>query len=234
MGRPAKTSGNEHCGTDPDSLTIRLHVQLIAISLESGATKVLIEGRNTQAAYLPIISPDSINIAFLEQDPRFETFYPLVLRLAILEIDSRVVTTVEAGDRAAARGIRWDADGRTFEFIERDGYGNFVNTVDAQSGRIVSRVPKEHPSFNGFALESTDHQLSVTIAQESPFERTIVSVAHGRSRRAPQRYLMTDSTSGYATGRTEHISWRSTDGLSINGFLSGRSLTGTIVSTRCW
>jgi len=112
---------------------------------------------------------------FLEQDPRFTTLYPLVLRLAILDIDRGRITPVEAGDRVAPHTVRWNEDSETFRFAERDGYGTFVNTIDARTGRVISRRAKQLSSESGLELESADRHIQLSLVQEAPFERILVS-----------------------------------------------------------
>ena len=207
----------------PDSKTIafsqrpnakaggHLDSEVATVSLDSGSLQVLTD-RPGMDAY-PQYSPDGNQIAFLTTETHDwvtgSHIYLLDLRT------SRLEKLTGAVDRKIAE-FSWSHDGKTIYFILNDGVTSPIYSLDVKS-RTVDKFSGDQKVYRSLSVAFDSSALA--FLRESANESPQVYVTSSTKFRPKQITSLNQSVSDWPKFETEVVSWRSYDGMEIQGIL---------------
>ena len=171
----------------------------------------------------PVWSPDSRTLAFgamvEEWKPNADGMYPRTLRntqLMLYDVATKVVKNVGSAQfDYSVGGPRWSADGTRLFFTTQDRAYSAAFTYTIASGqyaKLTKEMMLRAPSF------SKDETV-VAFAMDSPRSPADVYVSDAAFTAPRKLTTANPQLAGIALGETEVVTWKSTDGWTVEGLL---------------
>ncbi len=188
---------------------------LWSVDVETGATRQL--SRDLMASTVPSWSPDGKSIALLCTSKR-GYWYEDLADLCIVDVatgaERTVAMQIHGTDWLHSQHVAWSADGKTliFPYLER---GSIQLWSVPAAGGVATRMSHLTGSLRSFDVAAAADRIA--IVQAGPTEGPDVYLVDGRGGVPRQISAFADKWDGLAA--PEEISYRSFDGLYIQGFL---------------
>ena len=162
----------------------------------------------------PRWSPDGTQIVFLSSMGR-NPFFAINTRLAIVSAEGGTPRSLTDSFDENPGLIDWRQDGIYFSAFQKTAAHLFK--LDPATGKIV-RISEPDNLMAGFVSISRDGQ-KIAFTASSPTSLSEVYVSDARKFAPRKLTSMTDQTKNFTLGTRELVTWKSTDGTSIEGVL---------------
>lgn len=194
------------------------------LELESGMQERITTNRGSDTA--PSWSPDGRSIAFLaipnesEPLPDGTLIQPLVrTRLMLYDVSSGGIEALPAGDFDLNPGNpTWMPDSRQLVFTVGDRVYREIYTYSLESKRYRKLTQNSVARFGSMSADGT--RVAYTAESSSaPAEVFVAELRDGVLAQSEQRSDANPEVAGLALGDTEVVSWKSRDGVEVEGVL---------------
>lgn len=162
----------------------------------------------------PVWSPDGKTIAFQSAMSNPWYFYSNT-RIAIVPADGGAVKSISDTFDEQPQIIDWAPNGILFSALEKTS--SRVYRLDTSSGKATPLSPASGASLGGFSFSRDFGTLAFTSADAKSFPE--VYVAPVQTMTATKLTSFGDQIKDWTVGNREMISWKSTDGTTIEGVL---------------
>ncbi|HZE70097.1 MAG TPA: S9 family peptidase [Pyrinomonadaceae bacterium] len=162
----------------------------------------------------PRWSPDGKQLVFSSAMGQ-TTYYASNSRLAIVSIDGGAPRSITDQFDENPGLVDWKPEGIYFTGLQKTSSHLF--RVDPDTGKIVRLTAPDNLLAGGFSLTPDARQMAFTASSPTSLNEVFVSDLQKFAPRALTS--MTDQTKQFVLGSREVISWKSTDGTTIEGVL---------------
>ena len=162
----------------------------------------------------PVWSPDGKQIAVSSTMAR-EPYFIINSRIAIVSADGGTPRSVTDTFDEDIGPTAWTKDG--IWFLSQQKTNRHIYRVDPATHKVTQFTPAGALQIGAVSLNADGSQLAVTTSSPNTLSEIAVS---GTKAWAPKRLTeMTAQTANWQTGIRETVSWKSTDGATIEGVL---------------
>ena len=182
------------------------------VDVESGAVRPLVtqDGPDTNPRY----SPDGQQIAFATAMREVASFYYKNGKVATIPAKGGAITAIAAAFDEDPQLVAWNRTGIFLAANQRTEAGLFK--VDPAGG-AVARVPLERPIATGFAFSGDAATLGFIGSSASAYPEVFAGPVSGGA--AKKLSDLASELAPLTLGTSEVVSWKSTDGATIEGVL---------------
>lgn len=196
--------------------TLQMTAAIVSISIQDGALTKLVTDLGRQAVHQPKVSPDGTKIAFSAD--RWNRRFPEEITLAVYDYNTGKVEFLTNNDRIE-RALHWDSSGENLVLFRRSGLTENLYEVNVKSKQVDPVRTVDTFGRNSDFVLSSDGRWMAWVNTQQP---TLISKLYVRDMKngaARMLRVLADPTAGYATGKIEQFTWKSKDGLEVEGFL---------------
>jgi dipeptidyl aminopeptidase/acylaminoacyl peptidase len=163
----------------------------------------------------PDLSPDNSMILFVS-DVNAKLEYPYNRKLFVVPTSGGPPRALDPNSGYATGSASWSKDGKSIYFFATHGVRSQLMNVDVASGKVRALLGGERV-LGGEYLAGRDEFVLTIDTPHSPSEVYMYSVSGGEPRRITHwwDHLARD----YKLPRTEAITWKGADGVTIEGIL---------------
>ena len=200
----------------PGENALQMTASIVSISIRDGALTKLVTDLGRQIVHQPKLSPDGMKIAFSAD--RWNRRFPEEMTLAVYDYATNKVDFLSKDDRIE-RAIGWDAASEKILFFRRTGLTGTLYKFNWKSKQEELVRGVDTFGRNSDLVESNDGRWAAWVNTQQP---TLIAKLYVREAQTAEKRLLrvlADPTAGFATGKVEQFTWKSKDGLEVEGFL---------------
>ncbi|HSF17003.1 MAG TPA: S9 family peptidase [Vicinamibacteria bacterium] len=185
--------------------------EIYAVRVEDGSVRQVTDHHGPDSA--PSVSPDGASVAYVGFDWTDDTF--INSKLYVSGIDGKGARALTASLDRTPGDLAWDPDGRGVYFnVAEEGTSNwYFASLDG----AARKVTQGNHIFDVTSLSTTGMAVGTITGPHHPPDVYVLDVQRPEPRQIT--FVNDDILHGVELGRVEEISYRSVDGLSIQGWL---------------